>query len=232
MNKSSSNKLIAIARSKDKLDQLINEYSDDRVGIVAGDVTDESTLTASIELAKSKFGQINSVIANAGVLDPVSSIEQAKLDDWKWAFDINFFSVVNLAKLALPELRKTKGNFIGVSSGAAVSAYNGWGAYGSSKAALNNLMLTIAEQELDVKSLAIAPGVVDTDMQANIRNKAGKNMQPDALKKFTNLYENKQLLLPEVPAKVYANLALKSWSDDVNGQYLRFNDDKLASYKD
>lgn len=224
--------LIAVARSKDKLQKLVDEYGSDRVGIVAGDVSENGTIESSIKLAVSKFGKVNSVISNAGVLDPVESVENANIEAWKSSFDINFFSVVNLAKVAIPELRKTGGNFIGVSSGASVGATSGWGCYGATKAALNHLMLTISEAETNVKTLAVAPGVVDTQMQGDIREKHINYMKPEAHKRFTDLFKDKKLLKPEVPANVYVNLALRNdWDDTINGKYLRYSDEALKDYQ-
>ena len=56
-----------------------------------------------------------------------------------------------------------------VSSGAAVNAYTGWGMYGAAKAAMNHLALTLSTEEPDVTTMAIRPGVVDTEMQREIR---------------------------------------------------------------
>lgn len=197
---------------------------------MAGDVTDSQTLSDAVALAVEKYGHINSVIANAGVLDPVETIDNANVDQWKWNFDINFFSVVELAKITIPELRRTNGNFISVSSGASTKATGGWGCYGASKAALNHLMLTIAEQEDTVKTLSVAPGVVDTSMQLDIREKHKQVMKPDSHKRFTDLHEKGQLLPPDVPATVYVNLSLNGWDDSINGTYLRYNDEPLTKY--
>lgn len=222
--------LVAVARSGDKLQELEDQYSSERVGIVVGDVANPSTCEKAVALAVSKFGQLNSVIANAGVLDPVETIDNANIDAWKKSFDINFFSVVHLCKEAIPHLRKTKGNIIGVSSGASIGATGGWGCYGSSKAALNHLMLTVAEQEPDIQALAVAPGVVDTSMQKDIREVHVHAMKPHSHKRFTDLYKDKKLLAPEVPATIYVNLALRGWHDSFNGTYLRYSDELLADY--
>ncbi|KAK6198856.1 glucose/ribitol dehydrogenase [Scheffersomyces amazonensis] len=223
-------KLIAVARSGDNLKDLEEKYGSDRVGIVIGDVAEQSTTKAAIDLAIKKFGQINSVIANAGVLDPVGPIEQTDLAKWKRLYDINLFAVVDIIQQSLPELKKTNGNIIAVSSGASLKPYNAWYAYGSSKAALNHLIASVAEEETDIQSISIAPGVVDTAMQQDIRNVFGKKMAPDALSRFTDLHKNNQLLKPETPATVYVNLAIRGWSKEVNGTYLRFDDKSLVSY--
>ncbi|KAK6456201.1 glucose/ribitol dehydrogenase [Scheffersomyces xylosifermentans] len=230
LEKGTSNKVVAVARSGNALKQLAEDFGADRVEIVVGDVTDPETSKKAVELAVSKFGQLNSVIANAGVLEPVGTIEQIEISDWKKLYDVNFFSIVQLVKVSLKELRKTKGNVLAVSSGASVKAYSGWHAYGSSKAALNHFISSVAAEEKDISALSIAPGVVATSMQQDIREKFGQNMEPDALKKFVDLHKNNELLAPEVPATVYANLALQGWSKDIDGKYLRFDDKILSSY--
>lgn len=63
-------------------------------------------------------------------------------------------------KESITELRKSKGRVIFVSSGAAVTGYQGWGAYGASKAAMNHLSITLAAEEPDITSIAIRPGVM------------------------------------------------------------------------
>lgn len=84
---------------------------------------------------------------------------------------MNFFSAVSISKAAIPLLRESRGRIILTSSGAAVSAYATWGAYGSSKAALNHLASTLANEESDIVTVAIRPGIVDTEMQRDIREK-------------------------------------------------------------
>ncbi|KAG7660771.1 uncharacterized protein J8A68_005733 [[Candida] subhashii] len=230
LNKNSTTKVIAIARSQQPLESLIQKYGNDRVGIVVGDLTDSNTSIKAVELAESKFGQLNSIIANAGALEPVGSIEKHNIKEWKRLFDINFFSVVELIQIALPALKKTKGNVIAVSSGASTKPYSGWYAYGSSKASLNHLIMSLASEEPDIQAISIAPGVVDTEMQQDIRNKFGRDMSKEGSQRFIDLHENKQLSPPEVPARVYANLALNGWSKELNGKYLRVDEDVLKSY--
>ena len=62
-----------------------------------------------------------------------------------------------------------------LSSGASVKPYNGWSAYGCSKAALNHFAMDIASEEPSdkVRAVCIAPGVVDTQMQKDIRETLG-----------------------------------------------------------
>ncbi|CAH6721770.1 uncharacterized oxidoreductase [[Candida] jaroonii] len=222
-------KLIAVARSQGPLEELVKEFGEERVGIVVGDIAKTETTEKCIDLAISKFGKIDSVIANAGVLEPVTSVEDLDINAWKKAFDINFFSVVELAKLSLPHLRQSKGRFVSVSSGASIGATKGWGCYGSSKAALNHLMLTLADDEPEIQTISVAPGVVDTSMQDNIRGKY-KDQMKAAHKRFIDLKNDNKLLTPDVPATIYVNLVLKGWDSAINGKYLRYSDEALKDY--
>lgn len=230
LTKSATTKLVAIARSKADLELLVSKYGSDRVGIVVGDVSLSSTSKQAIDLAIEKFGSINSVILNAGVLSPVNPVAKAEVDKWKTLFDINFFSAVDLITQSLPHLKKVHGNVIAVLSGASTSSYFGWGAYGASKAALNHLIQSLAAEEPEISAISVAPGVVNTAMQSDIREVFGANMTEQSLQKFIDLHKNDQLLPPEVPATIYANLALNGWKNDLNGKYLRYNDASLEAY--
>ncbi|ODV94814.1 hypothetical protein PACTADRAFT_59367 [Pachysolen tannophilus NRRL Y-2460] len=223
-------KLIAISRSEEPLKQLVLKYGEDRIGYVAGDVSDEKTSSSAVKLAISKFGGIDSIIINAGILEPVESIANVNINEWKKLFDINFFAAISLVSEALPELRNSKGNVVFVSSGASTKSTYGWAPYGSSKAALNHLCLSLASEEPEISTISVAPGVVDTAMQDDIRLKFGKSMKPEELKRFTDLKQNSELLDPIVPATIYANLSLRGFSKELNGQYMRYNDQRLTSY--
>ena len=110
------------------------------------------------------------------------------------------------AKAGLDEIRKTKGCIVWVSSGAAVKAYHSWGAYGSSKAAVNSLSAHLAAEETDITSVAIQPGRVDTDMQAVIRSEGKDTMEPAVYQNFVDVFEAGELLKPEQPGNVIARV--------------------------
>lgn len=218
-----------IARSEEPLKELKTKFPE-TFFYVTGDINDAKSLEQLVDHAIRGHGRIDSVIANAGVLEPVQNVNNIDVSAWKKLFDVNFFSVVSLASIALPHLSKVNGNLILVSSGASTKPYYGWGAYGSSKAALNHFAMTVAEESSNVKAIAVAPGVVDTQMQVDIREKFGpESMNADALKRFTDLKSNNQLLDPRVPAAVYTRLALDGIPANLNGTYLRYNDERLAA---
>ncbi|KAF9271687.1 hypothetical protein BGZ74_005736, partial [Mortierella antarctica] len=105
------------------------------------------------------------------VLDPVGPVSGTSVKDWKRNFDINFFSIMTIVQHALPALRAAKGPVILVSSGAAVHAYHRWGAYSTSKAALNMFGQILTMEEKDIITVAIHPSVVNTEMQDVVHDK-------------------------------------------------------------
>lgn len=231
MTKYSHTKVIAVARSEGKLKELVEQYGEDRIAYFAGDVTNSATSIGAVKLAKEKFGRIDSLVLNAGVLDPVGKIDEVDVESWKDHFNINVFSLVDIIQKSIGELRETKGNIIAVSSGASEHHYSGWYAYGTGKSAVNHLLKAIATEETLVKTSSIAPGVVDTEMQHDIRNVFSKNMAEDVAQKFHDLHKNSQLLAPEVPGAVYGNLAVKGVKSEFNGEYLRWDDEILKEYR-
>ncbi|KAG9320516.1 hypothetical protein KVV02_000175 [Mortierella alpina] len=228
--------VIGVARSQEALQQLSLTIENDlnlkdRFKFVVGDVTATSTATEALTLAANSWsGQLNGLVLNAAVLDPVGSIAHTSVEDWKKSFDINFFSVMSMVQQALPALRAAKGRVILVSSGAALYAYHGWGAYSTSKAALNMFGQILATEEKDITTVAIRPGVVDTEMQGEVRDKGVTGMVPDQHAEFLHLHATKTLLHPDQPGHVIASLAIKA-ENDLSGKFLSWDDEHIAAHQ-
>jgi NAD(P)-dependent dehydrogenase (short-subunit alcohol dehydrogenase family) len=135
---------------------------------------------------------------------------------------------------SLPSLRATNGRIILTSSGASVSAYQGWGAYGSGKAVLNHLALTLSVEEPAVTTISIRPGVVDTEMQREIREVHHESMSKGDRTKFSGLKSGGGLLRPEQPGHVLAKLAVADGEDfrELSGKFLSWNDESLSMYQE
>lgn len=160
-------------------------------------------------------------------MGPLATADFAQI---KHHFDVNVFSTIKLAQAALPHLRKTRGNMLFVSSGAATSAYSGWGAYCASKAALNSIAAVMAVEEPNVTSIAIRPGVLDTDMQKLIREHGKGKMNSEQHEKFINLHSQGQLTPPDVSAHVLAALCF-SPPAELSGRFLDWQAPELAAYQ-
>ncbi|EPS40921.1 hypothetical protein H072_5180 [Dactylellina haptotyla CBS 200.50] len=186
--------------------------------------------SAIIDVAVAKWGRIDSLLLNHGILDPVAKMEDARLESWDLVYRVNLFSNVEMIKAALPELRKSRGRVVMVSSAATEMAFNGWSAYGSSKAALNHLALTLAHEEPEITTISIAPGVVDTDMQKDIRQGHGNTMTSQEHSMFVGLKENGILVSPDTVGSVLGNLSLKL-EKGLSGKYLHWDNEALAAYR-
>jgi len=222
--------IIAVARSKQPLQKLQSEYPD-QVEYLAGDLADFSLGKKIVDLAISKFGHLDGLIINHGVLNPVKRISETDAEEWRGAFDVNVFSAIAMIKAALPALRSTKGKIVLVSSGAAISAYSTWGAYGASKAVLNHLALTLATEEPGVTTVSIRPGTVDTEMQRELREVHNQAMDKEDAEKFASLKSGGKLLKPEQPGHVLAKLAVDAPSE-LSGKFLNWNDPTLAAFQE
>ncbi|GAM84152.1 hypothetical protein ANO11243_021450 [Dothideomycetidae sp. 11243] len=224
-------RLIVTARSRAPLDELREKYSG-RVEIVVGDAADPRVAEDLRDRAtKWDQGKLDGLILNHGALEPVTRIADADLKAWRTAFDVNFFSYVGITQACLPLLRQSKGNVIFTSSGAAAFAYSTWGAYGSAKAALNQLAQTLAREEPSITTISIRPGVVDTDMQKGIREQHASIMDKDKAERFIKLKESGQLLKPEQPGHVMARLVLNA-PNDLNGEFISWDDERLKKFQD
>lgn len=108
--------------------------------------------------------QLDEVILNAGLLGDIKSISDFSQLEIESLMDVNVWSNKNILDHVLKQMRI--GEVVMVSSGAAVNGGKGWGAYSLSKATLNMLCQLYAAEYIDTHFISLAPGLIDTDMQA------------------------------------------------------------------
>ena len=241
LERSETAKVVLVARSEHLLKEFaesLSEKDQARVHYVAVDLTAEDASEKIVSETISKFGKVNSVIFNAGILEPIAHIDSLDTKQMRKLFEVNFFSLVELTQKLIPSLRQAAkedgvpSGCVYVSSSASVFVYDGWLAYGASKAAVNHLAADLDSEEKGViRSSSIDPGIVDTGMQVNIRENLGKGMNEDAHKAFIDFHASGQLLKPEVPGGVCALLALNGIPEEVSGKYLEYCDAALANFQ-
>lgn len=90
---SNSHKILAIARTQSSLEKLQKQYPS-QVEILPGDLADIALGAKAADIVKSKFGQLDGIIVNHGVLEPVKKVADVEVEDWRKLFDINVFSAV------------------------------------------------------------------------------------------------------------------------------------------
>jgi benzil reductase ((S)-benzoin forming) len=139
------------------------------------DVRDASAVQRFADEVVERLGPVSLWINNAGVLEPVAFVRDLTADALREHLDVNLMGVLHGTQAYVRLLRESGrgGVLINVSSGAARSGLAGWGAYCSGKAAVDRLTecVQLEEEALGLRAHAVAPGVIDTAMQALIRSK-------------------------------------------------------------
>src|SRR3954451_5879462 len=132
------------------------------VTAIAGDVTDEAHRRALVEAAGPR---LDLLVNNASTLgaSPLPPLESYPLDELETVLRTNVVAPLALTQLALPRLGED-GCVLNVSSDAGVEAYEGWGGYGASKAALDHLSRVLAAERPDLRVYALDPGDMRTVM--------------------------------------------------------------------
>ncbi len=160
-----------LARDAGKLQDLAAELGPNALALPC-DVADWVAVQTAVDAVLVRFGRLDVLINNAGVIDPIAEICTADPVEWARAMDINLKGVFHGMRAVLPRMRaQASGTIITISSGAAVNPIEGWSAYCASKAGA--LMLTrmahLEEAAHGIRVLGLSPGTVATDMQRQIK---------------------------------------------------------------
>jgi NAD(P)-dependent dehydrogenase (short-subunit alcohol dehydrogenase family) len=135
-----------------------------RVRAVPGDVTDEVHRNA-VSAAAAAFGPVCLLVNNASTLgaSPLPAVEALSPDVLRRIFEVNVVAPVALLEVLLPQLADTA-TIVNITSDAATEAYEGWGGYGASKAALEHLGRVLAAEHPSWRVLNVDPGDLRTEM--------------------------------------------------------------------
>ena len=139
-----------------------------RVSALPGDVTDPVHRSELVAAAR-RLGGVDLLVNNASALgvEPLTRLDALPLDGFRRALEVNVVAALGLVQEALPLLRASEaGTVIAVSSDAAAEAYETWGGYGASKAALDHLAAVLGEEEPRLRVWAVDPGDMATDLYA------------------------------------------------------------------
>jgi NAD(P)-dependent dehydrogenase (short-subunit alcohol dehydrogenase family) len=162
-----------VARTRERVAQVMTENPGTH-GIV-GDVSDKNDIYPMAIQITGELGGLDVLINNASDLGPtpLAVLSDTECEDLERAFATNVFGPFRLTKALMGALaasaREGRGAVVlNISSDAAVNAYPGWGAYGSSKAALQHLSRIWNEEHAGegVRFLSLDPGDMDTPMHA------------------------------------------------------------------
>ena len=160
-------KLVVDARGADELGRAARDLAaTTEVVALAGDVGAEAHRRELVQAAEG-LGRLDLLVNNASALgpSPQPTLDRYPLDVLAQVYATNVLAPLGLVQLALPLLRASHGRVLNVTSDAAVEGYEGWGGYGSSKAALDQLSNVLAAEEPAVRVWWLDPGDMRTRMQ-------------------------------------------------------------------
>jgi NAD(P)-dependent dehydrogenase (short-subunit alcohol dehydrogenase family) len=150
---------------------LAAEIGDQAIAI-PGDVSDYYVLEGAVSTAIDRFGGLDVVINNAGVVEPISHMATSDPAAWGQVIDINLKSIYYGMRAALPHMVKSGGGTIlTVSSGAAHGPVEAWSHYCTSKAggAMLTRCLDKENRSDGIRAIGLSPGTVATEMQREIK---------------------------------------------------------------
>jgi len=160
-----------LARSNTATEALASEIGSNAVAIRC-DVSNFADVQAAVSATVQRFGRLDTVINNAGVIEPISHLATSDPEAWGRAIDINLKGDYHVIRCALPVMQAAGGGTIlTVSSGAAHGPVEAWSAYCASKAgaAMLTRSVDLEAREFGIRAMALSPGTVATGMQHKIK---------------------------------------------------------------
>ncbi len=162
-------KLVINARSEGSLRPVAEtaEASGAEVLAVPADVSSEAEVRELIGAAVDRFGRIDVLVNNAGILGPRVKLEEYPGDEWRRVIEANLTAPFLLAKAAIPHMHEGA-SIINVVSGVSVEGRAEWGAYSVSKFGVEGLTQIMAAELKDrgIRANSVDPGGMRTEMRA------------------------------------------------------------------
>jgi NAD(P)-dependent dehydrogenase (short-subunit alcohol dehydrogenase family) len=159
--------VVAVARRQAELDQTVAAAGPNAVAVV-GDVTEEASLANAVAVTVERFGRLDGIVANAGVLGPLGPITDLTREGWDETIAGNLTSAWLSAKVAIPAmLASGGGSIVNVSSFVGVNvAFPGTSPYSAAKAGLIGLTKALAVEwgAAGIRANVLIVGGVDTPM--------------------------------------------------------------------
>jgi NADP-dependent 3-hydroxy acid dehydrogenase YdfG len=165
-------KVVVGARRTDRLEKLVAQINENagEAASRAVDVTSRADVQAFIDFAKSKFGKVDVLINNAGIM-PLSPMTDLKVDDWDRMIDVNIRGVLNGVAAVLGDMKaRGNGQIINVASIAAHAVVPTGAVYCATKYAVWAISDGLRQENPDIRVTTISPGVVATELGHDITN--------------------------------------------------------------
>ena len=183
-------KVVLGARREDKLKRIADDIGKGggQAAYQVLDVTKPTDSEAIVRLAKERFGRVDVVFLNAGIM-PTSPVSALKTDEWNQAVDINIKGVLNGVAAIMPDfIAQKSGQIIATSSVAGIKAYPGSAIYGGTKWFLRNFMEALrmesAMEGTNIRTATIYPAAISTELLNGITDPAAA----EGMKKLYDTY--------------------------------------------
>ena len=168
-------RVILLARKSETLDSTTSDVqSHSPTSFQAScDLADSTSIARAVEQILDNVDRIDGLIHNAGTIAPIKPMLEAAGDDWARSIQVNLIGVQQLtAGLTTLLVGEHRVRVSTISSGASLRPLGSWSAYCTAKAGLDMWARCLAHEGADenISAIAVAPGIVDTGMQVDIRS--------------------------------------------------------------
>lgn len=161
-----------LARSRDSLDTLAGEIGAQALAL-ACDVSVYDQVAQAVQATVKRFGTVDVLINNAGVIEPIADLVKADPETWGRGIDINLKGVFHGMRAAVPVMQQAGGGTVlTISSGAAHSPVEAWSQYCAAKAGVAMLTASLDHEvrASGIRAMGLSPGTVATQMQREIKS--------------------------------------------------------------
>ena len=219
--------VVVTARSEDQVEAVASRLraAGARAIGVPADVADLEQVEEVVEAALDQFSRVDILVNNAAVIWPLEEVAECDPDEWAYSINVNLVGPFNLSRNVLPVMLEQRyGRIVNISSGAATLPIAGWSAYCAAKAGLDMFTRVLAVETAGsgVTTNCLYPGMVDTEMQSDIRSVDTSETKMD-FSRWHQAHEQGELLAPGQVAEAVLWLA-GPWSRGHSGEIFTVND--------
>jgi NAD(P)-dependent dehydrogenase (short-subunit alcohol dehydrogenase family) len=192
--------VLALARPSTELDEIGGLLASVAPGSrsIECDLSNPTSIANAASLISQQTTFIAGLVHNAGAIAPVKPLDKVDASDWAHSIQVNLVGVQDLTQRIYPLLGgEHQSRITVISSGASLRPIESWSAYCVSKAGLDMWSRCVAEEgrESNISSVSVAPGIVDTGMQTEIRSTPAEDFP--SLQSFIDLHANGDLARSE-----------------------------------
>jgi NADP-dependent 3-hydroxy acid dehydrogenase YdfG len=168
-------KVMIGARRTERLEALAWELGEN-VAWARLDVTDRESCAAFVAAAEARFGRVDVLVNNAGVM-PLSPLSALLVDQWDWMIDVNVRGVLNGIAAVLPRFTaQGSGHVINVASTAAYRVFPGAAVYCGTKFAVRAITDGLRMEHTDIRATTISPAATESELAETITDPGAQEM--------------------------------------------------------